>query len=65
MDVCDLNKFLDISDEMDCYRFDPINKVVIISISDKSVTIDLNMDESEQILKFQDWLDILEIANGD
>ncbi len=59
MNMCDLSKFLDISDKMDCYQFDPIKEIAVISKGNRKVTIDLNAEESVQIVEFQTWLDTL------
>ena len=58
--MCELNKFLDISDKMDCYTFDPISEVAVICKGDQEITINLNADESVQLSEFQDWMDTLE-----
>jgi len=60
MNICELCKFLEISDKMDNYHFDPIKKIAVISKGNVEITIDLNADESVQISEFQDWIKTVE-----
>lgn len=56
MNICELNKFLDINNKMDCYNFNPINETATIAKGSASITIDLNASKSVQISEFQNWL---------
>ena len=55
MNVCDLNKFIDLAGETKIgnYRFDPVNEEVVISKDGDSVVIDLALSNGDQLFLFQ------------
>ncbi len=64
MNVCELNKFIDMAGSvaMDCYQFNPITEKATISKGQESVVIDLNISQEDQLLLFQSFLD--ELSDG-
>ena len=60
MNVCELNKFIDISDKMDNYQFNPVDEVAIISKGAEKIIIDLNASVSVQLAEFQDFVNNIE-----
>lgn len=63
MNVCDLNKFINMANNMDNYRFDPVNEEVTISKGSDSVVIDLTLSTNDQLSLFQLFLDGLNNGN--
>lgn len=65
MNVCALNKFIDMADDIriDSYRFDPINEDATISKGGQSIVIDLSKSTEEQLSEFQSFLDGLSDGN--
>lgn len=57
MNVCDLNKFIDVASDMDCYRFDPINEEATIFKGGESIVINLTLSIEDQLSLFQTFLD--------
>lgn len=59
MNVCQLNKFIDMAEDiaMDCYNFNPVTEKATISKGNKSVIIDLTLSDEEQLSEFQLFMD--------
>jgi hypothetical protein len=65
MNVCELNKFIDLAGDtkIDCYNFNPTTEKATISKGENNVVIDLNLSNVEQLSLFQLFLD--ELTTGD
>ncbi len=59
MNICELNKFIDIAGDMSNYRFDPTNEEATISKGDQSVVIDLTLSNEDQLSVFQSFIETL------
>jgi len=64
MNVCEINKFIDMTNSMDCYQFHPINEEVTISKGQDRVVIDLNLSSDEQVSLFEDFLLLLFVGES-
>lgn len=59
MNVCEINKFIDLAGDVkiDCYQFNPVSEEVTISKGNKIIVIDLNISTEDQLSQFQSFMD--------
>ena len=64
MNVCELNKFINLAGNIaiDRYKFNPVTEKATISKGTESVVIDLTMSDEDQLAEFQLFMDGL--TNG-